>query len=271
VESVSVCVPAREEAATIAGVVGPLVALRDAQVIDQVVVLDDDSRDGTGIIAAALGAEVLRPAALLPEFGPVLGKGDAMWRSLSVLTGDLVCFVDADSEDFGAHFVTGLLGPMICSPRLQFVKGFYRRPFKHGPAQIQPTGGGRVTELMARPLLAAFYPELAAIHQPLAGEFAARRDLLEQMAFCTGYGVEIGLLLDVYAAIGIDAIAQVDLDVRQNRHQPLEDLGPMADAVLAAVTRRLRAEHRLADRCGAPHELVERPPLATLPALRDAA
>jgi glucosyl-3-phosphoglycerate synthase len=271
VETASVCVPARDEAATIAGVVAPLVALREAGAIDQVLVLDDDSRDGTGAIAAALGADVVRPATLLPEFGPVLGKGDAMWRALSVATGDLVCFVDADSEDFGAHFVTGLLGPLICSPRLQFVKAFYRRPFKHGPQHIQPSGGGRVTELMARPLLAAFHPELAGIRQPLAGEFAARRDLLARMPFCTGYAVEIGLLLDVYDAIGIGAIAQVDLDVRQNRHQALDGLGPMADAVLAAVLGRLRRDGRLAGGGESGCELLERPPLERLRAVRDAA
>jgi len=277
VETVSVCVPAREEAATIAGVVAPLIALREAGVVDQVVVLDDDSRDGTGAIAASLGAEVLRPAALLPGFGPVLGKGDAMWRALSVLTGDLVCFVDADSEDFGAHFATGLLGPLICVPGVQFVKGFYRRPFKSAVDQITPTGGGRVTELTARPLLAAFYPELADVRQPLAGEFAARRELLEQMAFCTGYAVEIGLLLDVHAAsasasasgIRIHAIAQVDLDVRQNRHRSIADLAPMAAAVLAVVTSRLRSEGRLVGGACADHELLERPPLAELRALRE--
>ncbi|HVF77124.1 MAG TPA: glucosyl-3-phosphoglycerate synthase [Solirubrobacteraceae bacterium] len=267
-ETISLCVPARDEAPTIAGVVGPLVALREAGIVDQVVVLDDDSSDGTGEIAAALGAEIVRPARLLPEFGPVLGKGDAMWRALSVLRGDLVCFVDADSEDFGAHFAVGLLGPLVCVPGVQFVKGFYRRPFKNGGADVQPTGGGRVTELTARPLLDAFYPELAAVRQPLAGEFAARRELLERMAFCTGYSVEIGLLLDVWAAEGIDALAQVDLDSRQNRHQPLEDLTPMAAAVLGAVTSRLRREGRLAraaDGCDGP---VERPPLAELRSLR---
>jgi glucosyl-3-phosphoglycerate synthase len=269
-QTVSVCVPAREEAATIARIVAPLMALREAGVVDQVVVLDDDSRDGTGAIAARLGAEVVRPAALLAGFGPVLGKGDAMWRALSVLTGDLVCFVDADSEDFGAHFATGLLGPLICDDAIRFVKGFYRRPFKSADAHVQPTGGGRVTELTARPLLAAFYPELAAIRQPLAGEFAARRELLERLAFCTGYAVEMGLLLDVHAAVGTAAIAQVDLEVRQNRHQPLADLAPMAEAVLAAVISRLCREGRLAaeDAPGA-EELLERPPLAELRALRD--
>jgi len=272
VQTISVCVPAREEAATIAGVVAPLIALRETGAIDQVVVLDDDSLDGTGAIAARLGAEVVRPAALLPGFGPVLGKGDAMWRALSVLTGELVCFVDADSEDFGAHFATGLLGPLVCVEGVQFVKGFYRRPFKNSDSQVQPTGGGRVTELTARPLLAAFYPELAAIRQPLAGEFAARRELLERMAFCTGYAVEMGLLVDVYTAswAGIEAIVQVDLDVRQNRHQSIADLAPMSAAVLAAVTSRLRREGRLvADDVCADRELRERPPLAELRALRD--
>jgi glucosyl-3-phosphoglycerate synthase len=259
--SISVCVPAREEAATIAGVVRPLVALREAGVVDEVLVLDDDSRDGTGAIAAALGADVVRPAELLPEFGPVLGKGDAMWRALSVATGELVCFVDADSEDFGAHFACGLLGPLVCEPGVQFVKGFYRRPFKANGGPAEPTGGGRVTELAARPLLAAFYPELAGIHQPLAGEIAARRDLLERLPFCTGYGVDIALLLDVYAATGIGALAQVDLDARQNRHQRLEDLAPMAAAVLGAVSGRLRRAGRLLDG-GGDGAAQERPPLA---------
>jgi glucosyl-3-phosphoglycerate synthase len=263
-ETISVCVPAREEAATIAAIVTPLVALREAGVIDEVVVADGTSRDGTGAIAAALGADVLDPAELLPEFGPVLGKGDAMWRALSVLTGDLVCFVDADSEDFGAHFACGLLGPLVCAPGVQFVKGFYRRPFKANGAAAEPTGGGRVTELTARPLLQAFYPELGGVRQPLAGEFSARRELLERMPFCTGYAVEMGLLLDVHAAVGIDALAQVDLDSRQNRHQLLADLTPMAAAVLGAVTSRLRREGRLLDAPGAPAGLPERPPLAQL-------
>ena len=262
-ETISVCVPARDEAATIAAVVGPLVALRDAGVVDEVVVADGASADGTGAIAAGLGADVVDPSKLLPQFGPVQGKGDAMWRALSVLEGDLVCFVDGDSEDFGAHFALGLLGPLVCEPGVQFVKGFYRRPFKANGGPAEPTGGGRVTELTARPLLQAFYPELGDVRQPLAGEFAARRELLERMPFCTGYAVEMGLLLDVHAAAGIDALAQVDLDSRQNRHQRLEDLTPMAAAVLGAVTSRLRRAGRLFDD-GDAAALPERPPLAQL-------
>jgi len=265
--TISVCVPAREEAATIASVVAPLVALREAGVVDQVVVVDDESRDGTGAIAASLGAEVHRPTQLLAQYGPVLGKGDAMWRALSVCSGELVCFVDADSQNFGAHFACGLLGPLVCEPGVHFVKGFYRRPFDNGGGDVQPTGGGRVSELTARPLLRAFFPELATVRQPLAGEIAAPRELLERIAFCTGYGVDMGLLLDVHAEAGPDALAQVDLDVRQNRHQPLEDLAPMASAVLSAVTSRLRRDGRLAG--GAAGEPpLERPPLAQLRASR---
>ncbi|MGI8730960.1 MAG: glucosyl-3-phosphoglycerate synthase [Solirubrobacteraceae bacterium] len=262
-QTISVCVPAREEAATIAGVVAPLIELREAGVIDQVLVVDAGSLDGTAAIAARLGAEVHNQTDLEPDHGPVLGKGDALWRALGVLTGDLVCFVDADSEDFGDHFARGLLGPLVCEPGVELVKGFYRRPFRSDDGATEPGGGGRVTELTARPLLQAFYPELAAIRQPLAGEMAARRELLEAIAFCTGYAIEIGLLLDVYDAVGLGAIAQVDLDARQNRHQPIEDLAPMAAAVLAAVTARLLREGRLAELpLGA--ELLERPPRSRL-------
>jgi glucosyl-3-phosphoglycerate synthase len=241
-------VPARDEAQTIASVVGPLLELRAHGALDQVVVVDA-SHDGTGEIAARLGAEVYAQAELLPSFGPVLGKGDAMWRSLSVLSGDVVCFVDADTERFGPHFACGLVGPLVVDAHAQFVKGFYRRPFRLGD-EIAPEGGGRVTELTARPLLELFYPPLAAIQQPLAGEIAARRSLLERLPFATGYAVEIAMLIDAYELVGIDAIAQVDLDERQNRHQSLAELGPMATAVMRAVL----------DRSG----IVERPPMASL-------
>lgn len=262
------CVPAREEAATIAGVVRPLVALRDRAVVDQVVVVDASSADGTAAIAAAAGAEVFDQATLAPEFGPVVGKGDAMWRALAVLSGELVCFVDGDTEEFDERFACGLLGPLVCEPGVQYVKGFYRRPFRDAGGGTAPTGGGRVTELTARPLLQAFYPELAQVRQPLAGEMAGRRDLLERVPFCTGYAIETGLLLDVYAEVGLEGLAQVDLCVRQNRHQSIEDLAPMSAAVLAAVTSRLHREGRLLE--PAARGLVERPPLAELRALRGA-
>ena len=274
--SVSVCLPARNEAHTIGAILQELLPLRDRGVFDQIVVVDRSS-DGTAEIARSLGAEVHSQDDLMPELGPVLGKGDAMWRALSVLTGEVICFLDADSEQFGAHFACGVLGPVLCHPEISFVKGFYRRPFRIGGTTV-PDGGGRVTELTARPLLNLFYPDLAAIRQPLAGEIAARRDLLEQLPFATGYGVDIGLLIDAYAAAGLEALAQVDLDVRQNAHQPLQDLGPMAYAVLQAVAVRLEREGRLrgplptAFALGAADgppgiavaEPVERPPLRSL-------
>jgi glucosyl-3-phosphoglycerate synthase len=273
--SVSVCLPARNEALTIGPILEQLLPLRDRGVVDQIVVVDRSS-DGTAEIARAQGAEVHDQEQLMPDLGPVLGKGDAMWRALPVLTGDVICFLDADSQRFGAHFACGVLGPVLCRPHIAFVKGFYRRPFRLGETTV-PDGGGRVTELTARPLLNLFYPDLAAVQQPLAGEIAARRDLLERLPFATGYGVDIALLIDAYVAAGLEAIAQVDLDVRQNAHQPLRDLGPMAYAVLQAVAARLEREGRLrgplpatftATGSDAPHvavaEPVERPPLRNL-------
>jgi glucosyl-3-phosphoglycerate synthase len=242
--TISVCLPAREEAGTIKGIVETLVDLRERGVIDQVVVVDAGSVDGTAALAAGAGAEVYQQGSLHPELGPVLGKGDAMWRALSVLTGDIVSFLDADSADFGAHFACGLIGPLVCVPEVQFAKGAFRRPFKVGDVEV-PDGGGRVTELTARPLLNLFYPELAGFRQPLAGEFAARRDLLERLPFATGYAIEIAMLIDAWHEVGAWALAQVDIEVRQNRHQPLTELGPMAYAVLRAVSERLQREGRL--------------------------
>jgi len=241
--SVSVCLPARNEERTIGPILEQLAPLRETGLVDQIVVVDASS-DRTGQIALDYGAEVHDQQQLMPALGPVLGKGDAMWRSLPLLKGELVCFLDADSEQFGSHYICGLLGPLLCDERIAFVKGFYRRPFRVGELTL-PEGGGRVTELTARPLLNMFYPELGAVEQPLAGEIAARRDLLERLPFMTGYGVDIALLLDAHRVAGLDAIAQVDLDVRQNAHQPLRELGPMAYAVLQAVAARLRSEGRL--------------------------
>jgi glucosyl-3-phosphoglycerate synthase len=267
--SVSVCLPARNEARTIGAILQRVLPLAELGVVDQIV-------DGTGEIARRLGAEVHDQEDLMPALGPVLGKGDAMWRALPILWGELICFLDADSERFGSHFVCGLLGPLVHEPRISFVKGCYRRPFRVGDA-VFPDGGGRVTELTARPLLNMFYPELAAIEQPLAGEIAARRELLERLPFVTGYGVDVALLLDAYAAVGLEGIAQVDLEVRQNAHQSLRELGPMAYAVLQAVAARLEREGRLRGPLPAaftalgvagPESLasdpVERPPLLSL-------
>jgi glucosyl-3-phosphoglycerate synthase len=244
VSSVSVCLPARECAGTVGAIVGALCELRAAGAIDEVVVVDAASADGTAEAAGAAGAEVHQEAELLPELGPVLGKGDAMYRALSVLDGELVCFVDADTEDFSAHFACGLLGPLVCERGVSFVKAFYRRPFVQDGVSL-PEGGGRVNHLLARPALELFYPELAAVRQPLAGEVAARRELLERVPFATGYGVEIGMLIDAWREVGLEGIAQVDLDEHRNRHQSLAALTPMARTVLATIAGRARAEGRL--------------------------
>jgi glucosyl-3-phosphoglycerate synthase len=258
--SISVCLPARECAATIGQIVRGLVELRRAGAIDEIVVVDAASVDGTAEVARRAGAIVWQEAELIPAYGPVLGKGDAMWRALSVLTGELVCFLDADSEAFSSHFATGLLGPLVCEPGISFVKGLYRRPFVQGGVD-DADGGGRVNRLTARPALEVFYPELAEVRQPLAGEVAARRQLLERLPFATGYGVEIAMLIDVWREHGLDAIAQVDLDEHHNRHQPLSALTPMAATVLATVASRLEREDRLRGAAGAP---LERPALASV-------
>lgn len=259
--TVSVCLPARNEVRTIAPIVEQLLPLREQGVVDQVVVVDN-STDGTDRIARELGAEVHDQSDLMPDLGPVLGKGDAMWRALPVLRGELICFLDADSECFGPHFACGLLGPLLLRPEISFVKGFYRRPFRIG-GTVFPDGGGRVTELTARPLLSVFYPDLTGVEQPLAGEVAARRELLERLPFVTGYGVDIALLLDAFAEVGLDGLAQVDLEVRQNAHQPLRELGPMAESVLQAVAVRLERDGRL-EPGSFGREPVERPPLLSL-------
>lgn len=256
--TISVCLPARNEARTIGTIVGALVPLIGQGVIDQVVVVDD-STDGTGDIASAGGAEVFDQSALCPALGKVSGKGDAMWRALSVLRGDVICYLDADSEHFGPHFAVALAAAVALPGPVQFVKALYRRPLRVNDETELLTGGGRVTELTARPLLKAFYPELAEVRQPLAGEIAARRELLERLPFAFGYAVDVGLLIDAWSAVGLDGLAQVDLDVRQNRHRPLEELGPMAEAVLASVMVRMHREGRLADAATWP----ERPPMRT--------
>jgi glucosyl-3-phosphoglycerate synthase len=243
-QSVSVCLPARECAETVGEIVDALARLREAGAIDEIVVVDAASGDGTAQVAERAGARVVQERELMPETGPVLGKGDAMWRALSVLEGELVVFLDADSEGFSEHYATGLLGPLVCEQGVQFVKAFYRRPFELDGISL-PEGGGRVNHLMARPALSLLYPELSAVRQPLAGEVAARREVLERVPFATGYGVEIAMLIDVWREAGLDGIAQVDLDVHHNRHQPLSVLSEMSETILAAILRRLVSDGRL--------------------------
>jgi glucosyl-3-phosphoglycerate synthase len=269
----SLCIPARDEAATI----GPIVDIARRQLmeavplLDEILVVDDRSTDATADVAAAAGARVVRSAEILPEAGPGSGKGDAVWKSLWASTGDLVAWVDGDITDFGPWFVTGLFGPLLTSPSVQFVKGFYRRP-----GGDRTGSGGRVTELVARPLIARLFPHLAGIVQPLAGEFAGRRTVLEGLPIVCGWGVDLALVIDVVARHGLPALAQVDLGTRHHRHRPLDELSPQALAILTTALRRAGVPEREAarlvlfdgDHCG--HEVLvevgERPPLRTLAA-----
>ncbi len=247
-QSVSVCLPARDEAATIGPIVDALMPLVERGAIDQVVVVDESS-DGTGDIARARGAEVHRQSSLMPAFGPVQGKGDAMWRALSVLRGDVVCYLDADSADLGPHFALGLVGPLVVGARrASFVKGHYRRPLRLGGTTL-PSGGGRVTELLARPLLQRFYPELGGVLQPLAGEVAARRDLLERLPFATGYAVDIGLLVDAWRQVGTEGVcaAAEGADLLRGRLR--------LRLAAAKVQRHVEARAREAERDGAAEAL----------------
>ncbi|MEX1140691.1 MAG: glucosyl-3-phosphoglycerate synthase [Thermoleophilaceae bacterium] len=257
-QTVSVVLPAREVADTVGLIVERIRAL--GELVDQILVVDADSEDGSADVARAAGAEVRSQRGLRPELGEVLGKGDAMWRALAATSGDIVAYVDSDTRDFTPDFITGMLGPLICEPEIQFVKGTYRRPFTSGD-EVVPDGGGRVSQLTARPLLAAFYPDIAELSQPLAGEVAAPRKVFEQLPFATGYAVETAMLLDVREAVGADAIAECHLGERRNHHQPLHALRPMAEEVLAVVCERLRREGRLRDG-GLEHSIVHRPPYA---------
>ena len=206
----------------------------------------------------------------LPEYGPALGKGDAMWRAVGATGGDLICFLDGDTADPSPLHLLGLIGPLYTRPDIRFVKGAFERPLRRGD-QVSDHEGGRVTELMARPLINLHQPRLAGFAQPLAGEFAAHRDLLEAIPFPVGYGVEIAVMIDALRREGLSALAESDLGSRQNRHQPLRALGEMAFAVLAAAERRRGPGHEVISDTyvrpwedGASHAVAidERPPLA---------
>lgn len=261
--SITVCVPTRDEADTIAATVAELVRLRELGVVDQVLVADD-SRDETPAIAQRLGAQVVRQRELHAQLGPVAGKGDAMWRALTACEGELICFVDGDSADFGARIPCGLVGA-VALDGFRFAKGTYRRPFRDDRGAV-PTGGGRVTELTAKPLLARLFPDLAGFSQPLAGEIAADADLLRSVPWATGYSVDVALLIDAWRLVGLGAMVEVDLDTRQNRHRPLHELGPMAGEVADAILDRARdPDGRLsADGTALPRLVQERPPLAQI-------
>lgn len=247
--TVTLVLPCRNVADTVGGIIDTILAVNDrapvgAPLVDQILAVDADSEDGTLEVAARHGAEAYSENELLSHYGGAHGKGDAMWRSLSVARGDLVMYADADTRDFEPQFVYGTLGPIICVPQVRFVKGAFRRPFKSHES-VELDGGGRVTELTTKPLFNLFYPELTGFVQPLAGEFVADRELFCSIPFLTGYAVETGIMIDVFRKVGLGAMAQTDLGTRQNRHQHLHDLSRMSYSVVRAVARRLRQDGRL--------------------------
>jgi glucosyl-3-phosphoglycerate synthase len=256
--TISVCIPTLNEADTIATIVGRIRAdlMDGVPLVDELVVMDSWSTDGTAELAGEAGAVVHQDRDVLPELEALTGKGEALWKSLFVLRGDIILWLDADIENFHPRFVLGPLGPLLTDPGIGYVKSFYERPVRETEAPV-PVGGGRVTELVARPLLNMFWPALAQLVQPLAGEYAGRRSLLELLPFFTGYGVEIGLIIDVAERFGIDAIAQVDLDERRHRNRQIGELSRMAFAVLQTVFHRLASTGRMDLRVPANPGLVQ--------------
>ncbi len=285
--TVSVAIPARNEAATIGRIVRVLrrALLDRSRLVDEIVVMDGGSSDDTAAIARAEGATVHAEDEVLPETGTGTGKGEGLWKSLHVCQGDIICWVDADIRNIHPRFVYGLIGPLLTDPQISYVKAFYERPIRERNV-MRPSGGGRVTELLARPMINLFWPGLAGIVQPLSGEYAGRREVLEQVPFSSGYGVELGLLIDIATRFGPDAIAQVDLECRIHRNQDTQALSRMSFGILQAALMRLTVEGRanpgpysttlyqftnqLREYHMQPHQIttLERPPIASVDGYR---
>ncbi|WP_128432060.1 glucosyl-3-phosphoglycerate synthase [Streptomyces cyaneus] len=239
-QSVSVVLPALNEEETVGDIVAIIRhdLMQQVPLVDEIVVVDSGSTDRTSEVAAAAGARVVHRDDILPRIPTVPGKGEVLWRSLLVTSGDIVCFIDADLKEFSSDFVSGIVGPLLTDPGVDLVKAMYDRPLAGAAGQ-----GGRVTELMARPLLNMHWPQLAGFVQPLGGEYAARRSLLEQLPFPVGYGVELGMLVDALHLVGLDALAQVDVGVRKHRHQDGQALGRMSAAIYRTAQLRLARGH----------------------------
>ncbi|HEV2356030.1 MAG TPA: glucosyl-3-phosphoglycerate synthase [bacterium] len=285
--TISLGLPALNEERTIGDEITVLrrALMEEVPLLDEIAVMDSGSSDRTVAVARALGVPTYQHAEILPETGTFDGKGEALWKSLHVLRGDLIVWLDTDIHNIDPQFVYGLVGPLLYEPRIAYVKGYYQRPLQDGTSQ-SATGGGRVTELTARPLLNLFFPELSGLIQPLAGEYAGRREVLERLPFFTGYGVEIGHLIDILNRFGLDRIGQVDLDVRVHRNRGLQALSLMAFAIIQVVMARVgdRAGHPLRAEMNTAMKLIrtvpslaldvtelrehERPPILTVPAYR---
>jgi glucosyl-3-phosphoglycerate synthase len=284
--SISVCLPALNEAETVGGICTLIreALMERASLVDEIVVIDSDSTDATAARARAAGATVYRASELVPAVGSVVrGKGDALWRSLSVVTGDIVVWLDSDTRNPHTGFVTDLIAPLLADESFLMTKAFYDRPLQDEDGLLT-TGGARVTEIAVRPLLHLFYEELTELVQPLSGEYAGYREVFSELPFFTGYGVDIGLLIDIAERYGIDRIAQVDLGRRIHRNRPTLQLGQMSFQVMQAMLKRLddigrlKLAHPLPDRLtqfgpsiAGPQrktyslEVIERPPLNSVP------
>ncbi|MEV4353842.1 glucosyl-3-phosphoglycerate synthase [Nonomuraea sp. NPDC049625] len=279
--TVSVILPARDEERTVGDIVR--VIRRDlverVPLVDEILVVDSNSIDATAERAREAGARVVAQNQVLSHLPPLTGKGEALWKGLAASRGDIVVFVDADLLNFGAHFVSGLVGPLLVDSDISFVKATYERPFTGEDGVVRRAAGGRVTELVARPLINMFWPELAGFAQPLGGEYAARREVLEQVPFVTEYGVEFGLLVDLLQLVGLDAMAQVDLGSRTHTHQSMSALGRMAGQIMLTAWSRLERQGRVLAAQRPAHTMLqfgidgadlvdvavaERPPLASL-------
>jgi glycosyltransferase involved in cell wall biosynthesis len=245
-KSISVCLPSINEAGTIGTIleITRRELMEKVPLLDQICVVDGGSEDATREIARDAGAEVVGQEEILPGLYEPMGKGDALWRSLLYLKGDIVVWIDSDIRNFHPRFIYGIIGPLIAKPGIRYVKGYYQRPFK-AENRMLSTGGGRVTELVARPLLSLFFPELGALIQPLSGEYGGERELLEKIPFFSGYGVEIGMLMDIYSRYGMDAIGQVDLVDREHFNQPVPALGRMSFQIIQAVLIRLQERGKI--------------------------
>ncbi len=285
---ISLCIPTLNEEKTI----GKEVVLFNSELkkkyplLDEIAVIDSGSTDRTLEVAAAFGADVYRASEILPEMGDKPGKGENLWKAIYQLKGDIICYVDADIKNIHPRFVYGLVAPLIYREEIKYVKAFYDRPLAYSH-KIRSSGGGRVTEILVRPLFSLFFPELAAILQPLSGEYAVRREVLEKIPFPVGYGVETSHLIDVYRQWGLEAFGQTDLDQRIHRNQPVEALGKMSFGILQCFIRRLEKDDMVGEQSEmsamyrhfqAHHrhykqvvqEIVEeeRPPMITIPAYR---
>jgi glycosyltransferase involved in cell wall biosynthesis/nucleotide-binding universal stress UspA family protein len=242
--TISLALPALNEEETVGNVIQTIKAplMEQVALLDEIVLVDSNSTDQTRQIGTDLGIPVYIHQQILPQYGARVGKGEALWKSLYLTRGDLLLWIDTDILNIRPGFLYGLIGPLLARPNIQFIKGFYRRPLKIND-KLQAGGGGRVTELTARPLINLFYPELSGVIQPLSGEYGGRRSALEQLPFYSGYGVEIGLLIDVFEKFGLNAIAQVDLMERIHKNQPLESLSKMSFAIIQAVFHKLEKRY----------------------------